>query len=541
MSNNFDKSIFINQSGYYPQGIKRAVITIAAASFDITDISGNIRYTGKTTYFGIDKDSQDDVYIADFSDFNEHGTFILKAGNNVSLPIYIGNNVYDKLFSDISRAFYYLRCGCGIDEKHGGKFTHGNCHHSSAVLWDNHSVSLDLSGGWHDAGDYGRYVTAGACALAHILLAWKMFPDIFKKLELNIPESGNGLPDILNECRYELEWLLKMQNDEGGVYHKATTAQHAPFVMPEDDTSQMYALPVSSMAVADFTAICAMASDIYKDFDSDFSDRLFTAAIKSYTWLDNNPDFLGFENPEGCGTGCYGERDDKDNRFWAAVEMYNVTGNEEYHKDMEKYLSYNIPLTQLGYWCVSGLGAASYLLSDKGRPDLSDKFRKAFSDHAENLRKTVDSCGYSAAMRTEDYCWGSNMNLLKNAMILILADRFENTEQNKRYIYAQLDYLMGVNATGYSYVTGNGSCCVNYPHLRPAHADGIEECIPGMISGGANRFPCEHDRKFVNFDGVPAMKCFADLADCYSLNEITIYWNSPAVFLLAYIFDDNKK
>ena len=183
---------------------------------------------------------------------------------------------------------------------------------------------------------------------------------------------------------------------------------------------------------------------------------------------------------------------------------------------------------------MGGLASLSCILNDKF-PDkeLKDRMISAFANEAERLKNTADSCGYSAAMTEKDYGWGSNMNLLKHGMIFLIADRIENSRRFLPYAEAQLHYLLGVNATGYSYVTGVGGFCCSYPHLRPAHADGIDECIPGMVSGGPNRYPCDEDAEILIPKGTPPMKCYADDVGCYSLNEITIYWNSPAVFLIA--------
>ena len=148
----------------------------------------------------------------------------------------------------------------------------------------------------------------------------------------------------------------------------------------------------------------------------------------------------------------------------------------------------------------------------------------------------ADHCGYGCAMEEHDFTWGSNMTLLEHGMIFAISDYLEKRNTYRDYAVMQLDYLLGVNPTGYSHVTGTGEFCCNYPHLRPAHADGIEACIPGMVSGGPNRVPCDPDAERLIPKGTPPMKCYADHVGCYSLNEITIYWNSPAVFLLGYLY-----
>ena len=526
--------IFVNQAGYRPTDKKTAVMPFECNSFDIVNENGEAVFSGKTQHFGQDECSGDDVYTADFSAFEKNGKYRVKSGEKISAVFEIGENVYSPVLTDLMKAFYYLRCGTELHEKHAGEYRHNSCHNDKAVLWEDNSISLDVSGGWHDAGDYGRYVTAGACALAHILNAYLMFPEL-EKLKLDIPESGNGVPDILNECRVELEWILKMQRPDGGVYHKATTKMHAPFVMPEEDRAQMYVFPVSSMAVADTAAICAMASRIYA-FDKEFSEKLTKAAFLSYSWLENNPEFIGFNNPEGCNTGPYGEWEDNSNRFWAAVEMYVMTGNEKYHDDMKSLLSHDFFLAGLGYADVGGFGAVSYLRFAENRDEqIAKKLADTFIYKAKELAKVSDKCGYGAAMTENDYHWGSNMSLLKHGMTFAIADYITGERRFKDYARKQADYLLGVNAMGISYVTGTGEYRCNYPHLRPAHADGVEECIPGMVSGGPNRFPNDPDAKILIPEGTPPMKCYADDVGCYSLNEITIYWNSPGVFLFGYL------
>ena len=529
--------IFVNQAGYTADDEKRAVMPFECDEFTVTDLLGNCKYAGKTEYFGFDESSGDTVYTADFSDFCEVGEYRVNAGGKNSAVFRIGGNIYDKVFYDTAKAFYYLRCGCGLEEKYAGAYHHGVCHHSPALLWSDRSTSIDVSGGWHDAGDYGRYVTPGACAVAHLLYAFKLFPDAFNNLELNIPK-GN-MPDILSEAKYELEWMMKMQRSDGGVYHKVTTQLHAPFVMPEDDKEQLYVFDVSSMATADLAAVTALACGVYREYDGDFSDRLFAAANLSLDWLDENPEFIGFMNPEGCNTGGYGQWGDDSNRYWAYAEMYALTGDMQYHDKMIGLLGKGFSLTAFGYGETGGFGSLAYLLSvHKKDEKTTDLLKKSFEDHAEKLKEMSDKCGYGVAMRAGDYHWGSNMTVMKNGMIFAVNDYLNGDVDGRKYAKRQLDYLLGVNALGISYVTGTGEFRCNYPHLRPAFADGIEECIPGMVAGGPNGRPADPYAREVIKDGTPPMKCYADDTASYSLNEITIYWNSPAVFVLGYLCNE---
>ena len=528
--------IFVNQVGFCPKDKKRAVIPFECDHYEVVDMGGNVCFSGKTVSHGHDEASGDDVWIADFSDFCENGRFRVKAGGKTSAMFSIEEKVYGDVFDKTAKAFYFLRCGCGLEEKYAGVWSHGKCHTAPAHLWDNREVTIDVTGGWHDAGDYGRYITAGACAVAHLLYAYKLFPDVFEKQNLNIPESGGECPDILAEVRCELEWMLKMQDDEGGVYHKATTAQHAPFVMPEDDNAEMFVLPVSSMATADLAAVCALAAGIYVKYDKTFSDKLKDAAVKSAGWLNAHPEFIGFVNPEGCNTGGYYERDDLSNRFWAYAELYALTGDTRYHDSMIDAMNKDFPLAALGYAEVGGFGSLAYILCDQSKDtDIENKLRGLFKERGDALKDKADRCGYGVAMEGREYGWGSNMGLMTKGMMFAICDVLFADSTCREYAARHLDCLLGTNALGISYVSGVGEFRCNYPHLRPAFADGIEECIPGMVAGGPNGYRSDPFAQETIPEGTPPMKCYADVTESYSLNEITIYWNSPAVFVLAYL------
>jgi len=493
-ADNSAKAIFVNQAGYAPDAVKVAVMPFPCEEFRLENLQGEVCFTGKARHFGLDTNSQDEVWQADFTQWNQPGQYRITACGKRSAVFSIGEDVYLPLMKDITRAFYFLRCGQDLLPEHAGEYCHKACHRTRAKEWENHDVEKEVFGGWHDAGDYGRYVTAAACALSHLLYAYILYPEVLSSLEMNIPESGSAVPDILSECRYELEWIIKMQREDGGAYHKETTAQHAPFVMPEDDLGQLYLLPVSSMATADLAAICALASRVYRPFDADFADTLAKTALLSYCWLKKNPDFLDFRNPEGCGTGGYYERDDYSNRFWAAAEMYALTGEKHYHDDMVAAMKKRFPLSQLGYGDVGGFGLMCYIFSDCEKdPQLVERFKDAFRSDAQRFEKLMDDCGYGAAMHAGDYIWGSNMVLMKHAMTFAIADRMDDKDRYLPAVCRQMDYLMGVNPLGISYVTGNGEYRCNAPHLRPSSCDGIDECIPGMVCGGPNRRPADAD------------------------------------------------
>lgn len=560
---------YVNQMGYLPQSKKTAIMAVKAnenetPSLDIATVQvcaadGGFIMECPLIAKGFDETSGDYIWHADFSALTTPGTYIIKSGSESSYPFCIDEQLYSELNLLLCKMLYFQRCGMELEEKYAGQFARPACHTNPTVLWDefirNQAGELaaeamqkfDIRGGWHDAGDFGRYSTAAACALAHIFYAFRFFPDSFAQT-LNIPESGNGIPDILNECRYELDWLLQMQTPDGGVYHKHTTQHHVAFIMPHEDLDQMILLPVSSMAVGDFAAIMALASRIYRPYDAEFADRALSAALKSYEWLELHPEFLGFRNPQGNATGEYGDRTDLDERTWAAMELYRCSGEEKYLTKAKELFALHKKPTEFGWADISGftfwaLCEPTLMTAPKHtRIRLSDAeqdfiriYTEIFLKEADRLVNVSNSRGYGAAMESADYVWGSNMVLLNYGMLLSTAYLCTGEPKYCDAAVRQMDYLLGVNAVDYSYVTGVGAHAFEHPHNRVTEADGIDKTIPGFVSGGPNGRPMDKVACENIPQGTPPMKCFLDHWSCYSLNEITIYWNSPAIFIAAFL------
>lgn len=565
--------IYLNQIGYLPDAKKTAILTHKTTTFSLHDTkTGEVAYAGNTIPFGdgsVDAASGDTTYLADFSSLHREGEYILSAGEMVSDPFLIKQDVYHHLKIDLVRSYYFQRCGCGLPAAYAGKFTHACCHTSPATLWDDPSIQYDLSGGWHDAGDYGRYVTAAATALAHLLYAYLLFPDRFTD-DLSIPESGNGIPDFLNECRYELTWLLKMQRADGGVFHKVSTWRHAPFIMPEQDTAPLFVYAVATPATAGFAAITALAARIFAPYDSSFSHKLADAALLAWGFLEKHPEFIPFANPKGSGTGEYGDFSDRDERFWAAAELFSLTGKTSFFDTFSALYQEDFSKTALGYATTGGFGALAFLTNPmflenaqtaflrnglaspaiqaiSGRYPgqanemllLRQKLCDGFIAAADACLEELGQSAYLVAMSEGDYHWGSNMVLMNKGILLILGFLLTGKQDYKDAALAQLHYLLGRNALGYSYVTGYGQRSCRHPHMRTIFADGIDEPIPGFVSGGPNAHPADEPGKRTIPAGTPPMKCYIDDYGCFSLNEVTIYWNSPAVFVTAFFDGDS--
>ena len=562
--------IYINQLGYYSDSIKTVVLAQTAdasgsipqapETVQICSVDGICLLEKEPVYFGYDKASGDYVWHADFSEIHAPGSYIVKSKDVTSYPFAIGTGLYNALHTSLSKMLYFQRCGMELLPEYAGQFARKECHTAPSVLWSEYKKYLageiqsedmqhfDIRGGWHDAGDYGRYSTAAAVALAHILYAYRFFPDTFDK-NLNIPESGNGMPDILSECLYELKWLLQMQDEEGGVYHKQCTLRHANFVMPHEDTNQMILYPVSSMAVADFAAIMALASRIYYPYDHDFATQALQAALKSYDWLQAHPEFIGFTNPEETNTGEYDDTSDLDERLWAAMELYRTTGEKHYLTDAKTLFDTLDITTEFGWGDVSGFAGWALLEQElmpetcHSEPDYTNAleadfakvYRHEFLTEANRILDIIRKSGYFVDLSPHEFCWGSNMVVLNRAMLLSTAYVLDNQKKYEDAAMQQMDYILGVNASDYSYITGAGAHAFRHPHNRVTEADGIDDTIPGYVSGGPNGKPADEKAEWLILPGTPPMKCYLDIWECYSLNEITIYWNSPAIFTTAFL------
>lgn len=537
--------IYLNQVGYLT-GAKKVATATEPGTYQVLDAESKqvICMVGAKAK-GYDAAAGEDAYELDFSQLTKAGRYFLAGkGGQKSHSFEISDKPYGKLHRDLMKALYFQRCGCELKAEHAGVYIHAACHTKPVVLVEDYMAktenpkTFDMCGGWHDAGDYGRYSTAAAVALAHILYAYELFPESFED-SLNIPESGNDMPDILNECFYELEWLIKMQREDGGVYHKLTAFCHAPFVMPEDDHDPFMLYPVSSMAVADYAAIMALSHRVYKKFRPQFADEALEKAKKSWKWLEENS-YVGFHNPEGSNTGEYDDVDDKDERFWAACELAKAdpANADTYLAEATKYFG-EVKGTDFGWTDVSGLGSIAVMTAENGVFDASfaEEVSKVVFAEADRLIKIQTESGYGVAMLPDDYVWGSNMVVCNRGMLLILAAVNSGgnvAEEYKEAALAQLHYLLGRNAVDYSYVTGNGERAYKHPHNRPTECDGIDDPMPGWVSGGPFKTPVDEAAIKMVPKGTAPMKCYADHWGSYSTNEITIYWNSPAIFMTAY-------
>ena len=520
--------IHVNQLGYRPNDVKKAVIPCLAAvdetEFQIVRMSDNaLVYSGKTGEPVADSASADTVRIADFSGFKEEGEYVVRTSSAYSYPFKINDNPYAGLRAALLEMFNYQKCGVDLEF---GLWSHPACHAAPATVYGT-GEKKDVTGGWHDAGDYGRYVVPAAKAVADLLLAYEFSSG-----------SDSQLPGIV---WFEIEWMLKMQDEKtGGVYHKVSCEKFdALDEMPHDERGELILSPLSATATADFAASMALASRFYPGH----KDKLLDAAKRAWNWCAANPDVPGFKNPPGISTGGYGDDNDRDERFWAACELFAATGEETYHdyikasgflsedrRDSERN-SVLFPFG-LGWGNVETYGHIAYLLS-AGMTDnvIKQRIKDALLRSCGDIMGSYEKSPYGVSLG-DVYRWASNMSVANNAMMLILGSRLASG--GHEYTEAALEhfhYLLGKNPLSQSYITGFGPTAPKNPHHRPSVAKG--RAVPGMVVGG----PCMNVTRDSGINAhcadAPAAKRYVDHKDSFASNEITIYWNSPVYFIMA--------
>lgn len=512
--------IRVNQLGFTPAANKIAVfagLDEAGDTFRVVDAA-----TGETAFEGALSEPVDNAAagevdrVADFSALAVPGTYFVESADGVRSPEFaIGEDAYGTLFTAALKMLYLQRCGTALDAAQAGDFAHPECHATPATIYGT-DEQIDVSGGWHDAGDYGRYVVSGAKAAADLLLA---------------SETLGGRDDLLEEAKYELDWMLKMQAADGGVYHKVTCRNFPAFVSPEQETDELIVSPVSNTATGDFAGVMALAARLYKDTDPEAADRYLAAAELAWTYLEAHADDPGFRNPGDVVTGEYPDDHDEDEAFWAAAELAKTTGKDAYRQAAADLMATGGRLRGLG-WVNMGTYGLLAVLSDDGYA-ADDALVVAARDE---LRATVDEAlalidaNPYGADRAMTYEWGSNMGIANTGAILALSADLLGDDSLRAAAQNSLDYLLGRNATGYCFVTGFGTKSPQNPHHRPSVAVGA--AMPGMLVGGPDNGLEDPAARAILAEAAPA-KCYVDTDQSYSTNEVCVYWNSPLVLLLA--------
>lgn len=547
------ESIRVNQLGYYPLQEKVAVVDSALVEqFTIADAaSGKEVLKGKGKSTAVSEWSGKTRTTLDFSEIVTPGKYLLEV-NGTSVPFEVKDKVLAPLADAALKAFYYQRTGMPIEEQYAGKWNRPAGHPDNKVMVHPNAASpqrpagtiISSPKGWYDAGDYNKYIVNSAYSIGLMQSIYELFPDYFARQSVNIPESANTTPDLLDEMYYNLDWMLTMQDpSDGGVYHKLTTPSFEGFIKPADCKQQRYVVKKSVTATLDFAAAMAQASRLFAPYEEDypgFSKRAIAAAEKAYLWAKKNPeayyeqDKLNKEYQPAVTTGAYGDNKADDEFFWAATELYLTTGKAAYREDAAKKApeTFQTP----GWPSVSALGVFAWLQPGRELNDADRTFAGLLKEkllaYSEAAISGADTSSFHSPYgnKAKDFFWGCIAEGCANQGISLIYAYLQSG--NKDYLanaYRNSDYMLGRNATGYCYVTGFGSKSPMNPHHRLAASDAIEEPIPGFLVGGPN--PGQQDK--VAYASNYPDESYSDIEPSYASNEIAINWNAALVGLAS--------
>jgi endoglucanase len=283
----------VNTVGYLPERVKRATFDGGGGSFSLVSSDGSVVFQGVASDpMASSETGETALRVADFSDFREAGEYHVEVpGVGVSPSFRIADDVYVDVFKALMQGMQGQRCGAEVTLTHDdATFEHGACHLDDAWLdafadADHKKPTLY---GWHDAGDYGKYTTNGAFSVAMMLFAWDQFQDRLGELELEIPEHGGALPDFLAECKFELDWLMSMQFEDGSVADRVTTAKYDGPVSPVASTSRRLLSPASTAATSYFVGTMARAVRAVAPFDAELAASYRDAAQRGWDYLSEH-------------------------------------------------------------------------------------------------------------------------------------------------------------------------------------------------------------------------------------------------------------
>jgi len=549
----------INQIGYGEEAKKILVYgDTDAKSVEFRDsASGKTALTAPLSEPAVWEYSEEIVRKADFSDLKKGRYVAYIKGAKNSDDIIVDNNAYEGVFKATLKWFYYQRASTALSEEFAGKWAREAGHPDTSVYFYPESDKpegwkISSPKGWYDAGDYGKYIVNSGISVFTLLELYEHFENELKNISLNIPESGSEVPDILEEVRWNLDWMLTMQDTDGGVYHKLTTAKFCGHIMPNLDSAKRYVVMKTTTATLNFAAVMAQASRVYKRFDEQFSKTALAAAEKAFEWASKNPVIL-YKQPEGMNTGQYRHPEETamDERLWAATELYMSTKKEIYSKAIDSIpfssdsshqsdaeaapATYPSKLNSPPWWGDANFLAVYKLANSKNgfEGNLTKTAQSALLSLADKLRGSAENSAYGLPIFKENFVWGSNSVVANNGIVLLHAYYLTN---DKRYLNAAqraLDYLLGANPLDLSFVTGYGYRTPMHPHHRQSRSDGILEPVPGMLVGGPHEGGqdvrpenCEDYLK----KGKPALS-YTDNDCSYATNEVAINWNAPLVYL----------
>ena len=563
----------VNQVGLFANGPKRATWLTAVTSpapFELVDGEGRVVFRGRTQPAPRDPSSGDAVQVVDFSGYRGPGQRLrlrvaAPAGGAESDPFDVApHGLLAPLARAALRYFYQNRSGIALAQP----FTEGAAWERAAGHPTDAEVpcaadagcdyTLDVSGGWYDAGDYGKYVVNGGLSVWLLLNMWELSQAGKNGVALSglgdgglgIPESGNRTSDVLDEARWEIEWMLKMQVPEGKphagmAHHKIhDDAWTSLAVMPALTPSVKRSLrPVSTAATLNLAAVAAQAARVFAPIDAAFARRCRRAAERAWRAAEAEPPRLVRASDRN-GGGAYDDDDVSDERYWAAAELFVTTGDDRYRSALDASPFRNrITRKTMGvastisWQATDALGMISLLLGAKVPADVKAGPRRLIVEAAGAYADAGTTAGFGQPLAGTVYPWGSNAVIVDNGIVLAYAHWLTGERRYLDGAASALDYVLGRNALGKSYVSGFGARPLEQPHHRFwSHAldPKFPGPPPGALAGGPNT-ALEDPYARAALAGCVGQRCYVDNIEAPSLNEVAINWNAALAWLATYV------
>lgn len=576
-------AITMSQTGFGPDDPKRAILR--------TDYPNPVEWVlrgadsaaiarGSSTVHGADESAGHAVHILDFSAVKTPGEdFVLEACGAGTEPFPIARGRYGQLADDALNYFYLNRLGTPIEAAYapGAEWSREagfpeaelTCFRGSDIWgtqWPGCDYRLDVTGGWADAGDYGQYAVNGGVSvwtLQHFA-EWLQATDRAGQWpdgRATMPEAGNGVPDMLDEARWHLEWLLAMQAPDGArlfvakgeqgvedplqlieidagglVHHKVHERHWLPLpILPGESEAERFLMPPSTAGALNMAAAAAQCARLWRAHDSAFAARCLQAAERAYAAALRHPDIFAHGNFDG--GGAYGDMRLEDEFAWAAAELYASTGEGRYLDALQA--SGIFDATESISWLSVDLLPALTVVTAGGFPDdLHAAARAQITAAADRYLDDRNAQGYAVPFGGSGFAWGSNGDLANRAMVLAAAHDLTGERVYRDAMVDAMDYMLGRNALDQSYVAGYGRRAMRHPHHR-FWAQGADPAWPpappGALSGGPNSQDMA-DPVAREMRGRRApQQCWADDHRAYALNEVAINWNAPLFWAAAYL------
>lgn len=578
------KAVFVNQVGFAPDARKIAIVETDSdtpldwALYDETD---SVVATGKTVPMGFSARAERSLHRIDFSDYQTEGQdYLLGVGTTISPDFDIKKGLYSEIAREAGRYFYHNRAGEPILADHVGERHARGAGHTNEIVtcfsgrdmwktrWRGCDYELDVTGGWYDAGDHGKYVVNAGISTWTLLDAYEYFGTICADGCLNIPESGNGLSDILDEARDNIEWMLSMQVpqgekvwvaigqqaegeplettriDGGGlVHHKVTDEKWAGKVRPDENDSKRYLYPPSTGATLNLAAVAARCARVWAQLDPTFAGRCRTASERAAKALvppsepslpdqefgfPDYPIIYAYNNFDGGGP--YGDHNLDDGFYWAQAEL---TASGIKGTALTKATDAIGPLAVPSFNNNWALGTLSHFEGPS-----RDRHKASLIRFADKLLLETDSEPLHIPFSSDVYDWGSNGALANRGMVLGHAYLATGERKYRDAVVDLMDYFLGRNPLGISYISGFGDRPFRNPHHRhwaQSVRGGAPLPPPGVLSGGPNNSNMSDPVAKTMVGTCAAQTCWRDDWDAWTQNEVTINWNAPLFWMSLFL------